>query len=49
MESQSSLLAPAQKRSLREIMPADLVGRLQCKADFYNYLDKHRKSTSSAF
>ena len=43
METQSALLEGPKKRNLREIMPQELLGKLNSKADFYAYLDKHRK------
>ena len=31
------------KRNIREILPADLSGKLRSKDDFYAYMDKHCK------
>ena len=48
MENLDQILAGPSKRNVKEIMPQELLGRLQSKADFYAYLDKHRKYTTSS-
>ena len=47
MDSNQQIDSTKKKRDISEIMPTDLLGRLSSKADFYAYLDKHRKSSSS--
>ena len=47
--AETNISSMSNKRNIREILPADLQGKLRSKDDFYTYMDKHCKYNNSFF